>query len=410
MNSAKRATYNFYSKKFHHTIFLAGLFILALIIYEIVIPSGLKPWSYAVGEKSNYFLDLIGRVSNINQLHVSGNVYLNFGHLAFTYPPAAIFLFFWITIPTQIILIVFWTILNAICLFLIITKGITFVNYRKGIEKINLSLWLTIGAILLVPPIYECFALGQIGLILFYLTFIDYFSESNKLNGVFLGIAAGVKLYPVLFIFAWISQKKYKESITAITTAVMLNLLAYFIWPSSSMYFFKKIIFGGAEISHLLEGIKRLGSSSVISPLIRSPFNLGSENKLALIGLIATYALITIFISLKLHNEGYVLTAFIVIAFTSATCSIVTWDHYFVFIILIPFAWKESLNHQTFRVLTCISLAIFVYPWWRFRFWTGTDVLSKTVIYISTNALLFSTFLYIFGSLLLLINKPTYKN
>jgi len=382
-----------------------GLLALTLTIWQMVIPSGLKPWSYALGKNSNYFLDLLGRVSNIDQLHQTGNIYLNFGHLAFTYPPAAIFIFFWLTVPTQTILVTFWTILNTLFLYLIISKGNTNVKTLHRLDQINCNLWLTIGSIIVLPPIYECFALGQIGLVLFYLIFFDYFSKPKKLKGLLLGIATGVKIYPIIFILAWICQKKYKESCTAMTVAATLNLFAYFVWPTSSLYFYKNIIFGGAEMSHLLDGIKKLGSSSFISPLIRSPFNLGSANKFVLLGLITSYALVVICLSVKLNNRGYVLTSFVVIAFASATCSIVTWDHYFIFIVLIPFTLVEIQSSQAFRIINYVVLAIFIYPWWRFRFWSGHDVLSQTVVYLSTNALLFATLLYIFGSILLLLNS-----
>jgi alpha-1,2-mannosyltransferase len=402
MNSKIIYYYNLVLQNSKKRFAFFGMLLLAVLIYEMIAPTGWKPWSYAIGEKNTYFLDLTGRIANINQLKISGNIYSEFGHLAFTYPPAAIFIFYWIVFPTYATVIWVWTILNAACLYLIIFKGLSLVNPSKGISKINQSLLLTIVAILFVPPIYECFALGQIGIILFLIIFIDYFSDNKKYQGVLMGIAAGVKLYPVLFIAAWISRRKFKESITAICTAVLINIFAYFAWPTSTSFFVKTIIFGGQEMDHLLGGIKRLGSSSVISPLIRSPLNMGSSNKVFFLLLMATYALVTLWISTKLYRNNFHVTSFLVISFVSVTASIVTWDHYFVFIVLLPFAWQEASSSVTFKTLTCCVAAIYIYPWWRFRFWNGSDIFSRVVVYASTNALLIGTFLYVFGSLLLL--------
>jgi hypothetical protein len=368
----------------------------------MIAPTGWKPWSYAINENKTYFLDLSGRIANINQLRSSGNIYSEFGHLAFTYPPAAIFVFYWIVFPPYTAVIWVWTILNAACLCLIFFKGLNLVCPSNGKTKINQSLLLTIVAILFVPPIYECFALGQIGIILLLIIFIDYLSDTKKFQGVLMGIAVGVKLYPVVFIASWISRKKFKESITAICTAVLVNIFAFVAWPKSTSYFVKTIIFGGQEMNHLLGGIKRLGSSSVIGPLIRSPLNMGSSYKILFLLVMTTYALVTLWISTRLYKDNFHLTSFLVISFVSVTTSIVTWDHYFVFIVLLPFAWREASPSIAFQTLTCCVAAIYIYPWWRFRFWNGSDIFSRIVVYVSTNALLLGTFLYVFGSLLLL--------
>jgi len=157
---------------------------------------------------------------------------LYFKTIPFNYPPSA-FLFLlplsFFSIKTSQYI---WFAVSIICLFIVarILFSLFIPKEKKWIKLILLALLLQ------NFPTKFTLVMGQINfqvLLLIILSFYYYVKKKEKLPGVFLGLAAAIKLNPILLVVFFAIKKKFK--IVFIT--FLINLLFLIISPSTSLYY-----------------------------------------------------------------------------------------------------------------------------------------------------------------------------
>jgi alpha-1,2-mannosyltransferase len=190
---------------------------------------------------------------------------------------------------------------------------------------------------------------------------------------VLVGLATALKIYPGVFIVAWLWRRQWREALTGLASAVVVTGMGCALWPRSAATYFSKVVFGGAEIAKFTGGVVGSHSSEVVNGnsvaalLERTPFSHGSLSPFVVLSVSALVLVFGFIAARRVWRKGHELSALIVLLIVSVIAAPVAWDHYFVFaplLMLVPFecGWRSLLP----RVSVAAGLLMMV-PWYHDR-------------------------------------------
>lgn len=330
---------------------------------------GWHPWGFATQANVFSFVDLTGRLANLDQLFQTGNIYHVFDYLAFTYPPTAITLFAPFHFLTLAACYWLWTLISLVALATLCYQGTLLVFEHEYKKIIFSSSVLMIFGINFLPSIYECLDLGQTGLIICSLVLYDYLHPSRG-QGFLVGIAIALKILPLLFVVWWIVNRNWRAARNGLSVVAAFVALAFIFWANSSYYYIRVIVLGGVEFHQLLSGPKLRANSSVIAPLVVGPQRaIFMSHKWLLVLIILIFVVFFLVATRYLLSHYMPLAALITLIIGSNVDSPVTWDHYLVVVILFPLLWwhETPLGHTSGKLILA-SFFLYVVPWWRMRY------------------------------------------
>jgi alpha-1,2-mannosyltransferase len=315
---------------------------------------------YALG-----FQDLKTRFRDIHRVARGINPYSKFDHHQyFTYPPGALLLFWpltWLKLRTATL---WWTLLSELAL-----AGAFFVCWRRWRRSDPWlvaagSLLYAVLAILIFPPLSIHIALGQLGMFIMVALAVDYLVLAGPAKGVLTGVAAAIKIYPIVFIVAWAIRREWRPALTALASGLATCLIALAIWPSLFSAFVHRQLLSGREVGHFLTNAHYLASSS--SPFtifFRWPFHGGTAAHV--VGWLATLAAVALllFAGDRLWRVDRAVGSFVMVMAASVLAGPVTWDHYYTFAPLLIFVALESRDRRAVWVTSLVAMVVYAVPW-----------------------------------------------
>jgi alpha-1,2-mannosyltransferase len=223
-----------------------------------------------------------------------------------------------------------------------------------SVGALGLSLWLVWGALgyrkavrlagtlgvsalaLLTEPVQQTLALGQVNLLLMLLIVADlltggaavYGSRTRWWHGIGIGIAAGVKLTPLIFIPYLLLVRKYRQAATAAAVFAGTVALGYAILPRDSGTYWahglflkaNRIVFLGTRGNQSLRGTLSRLAGSVAS---------GSTPWIAAAVVVVIAGLVA---AAVLYRAGQPVAAMLACALTGLLVSPLSWDHHWVWV------------------------------------------------------------------------------
>jgi alpha-1,2-mannosyltransferase len=102
---------------------------------------------------------------------------------------------------------------------------------------------------LVFEPSRDTFSYGQVNLLLLVLVCSDL--RNRKLAGVGIGVAAAIKLTPVVFIGYLILSRQYRQAATAVAAAAGATVLALLLAPEASAEFWTDAVWDTGRIGKL---------------------------------------------------------------------------------------------------------------------------------------------------------------
>jgi alpha-1,2-mannosyltransferase len=366
---------------------LSGLLATIGFTYCVVNPDVFSPWLYS----SHYhvlFLDLLGRIDNLKQLHEMGNIYLWNGPEAFTYPPGAI-IFFW---PLHVLSFRFWQYFSVFASLssLALTFTILLHKFRNLTWPVAVAvgLWASVLLAAFYPPVMSDLIWGNISTVIFATTVLDCFVVPQRYRGVLVGLTAAIKIYPIVFIIWWAWRRQWREVRNAIASSAALTFVAACIWWPSAHTFVATQVLGGAEL-HRFRATS-LNSSSVVAFFSRPPFHPG-DGSILVVGVISLVILALSFRgAAHLLRENHPWSAFIVLSIGMRVVMPIAWDHYFVFIpftffIILELGARAPMSRMSFAALGLMTL-----PWVFLRVGhpTPTSAIQAIVNFFEQNIIL----------------------
>jgi alpha-1,2-mannosyltransferase len=260
--------------------------------------------------------------------------------LLFTYPPFAALLFApWQRAFTTVDSVQLgWTLLNLGALVALLALSLRLVKPELGrMPTARLTLLLTMPA-LLFNPVFLTVGFGQINLVVTVLVLWDLLTPRRIGRfeiplGVATGLAAAVKLTPLIFIPYLLLTGRARGARNALLTFAACGLVTLAASPRSSIDYWTKALFEPARTatSVLTPGLSFISNQSLWSLAMR--LHHGSVPAAVMVPLLAVVAAAGLWLAALAHRRSSPMLGVLVCATTSLIVSPVTWAHHMVWIV-----------------------------------------------------------------------------
>jgi alpha-1,2-mannosyltransferase len=166
--------------------------------------------------------------------------------LPFTYPPFAAVAF------TPLAVVPWWA---AVGLMLVLNVAATPVMFYLALrlrpvegwlsraDAVRLALVVSVIAIWL-EPVYTTVAFGQVNILLTVMVLIDLtLPDDSRFKGVATGIAAGIKLIPLIFVLYLAATRRIRAAVVALGAFAATIAVGYAVVPHASAYYWADLTF-----------------------------------------------------------------------------------------------------------------------------------------------------------------------
>jgi alpha-1,2-mannosyltransferase len=276
--------------------------------------------------------------------------------LLFTYPPFSALLFGPMAFLKPRMIAEIETGLDILALVAVMWIAFRSLGVQAGPRRLSLTLVATAVA-LFTEPIQRTIFLGQIDILLMALIVWDLCQPANRWwQGAGVGLAAGIKLTPLIFIPYLLVTRRYRQAGVASFVFALTVAIGFWVLPSDSgTYWFRALFLNGGRAGNVfwngnqsLSGlISRLDGSTAVQP----SYLAGAAAALVL----------SLACAAVLDRTGHRLLGLAAVALAALLISPISWDHHWVWIVLaIPLLVGYAIRlRRTLRWL-CLVLAVAV--------------------------------------------------
>jgi alpha-1,2-mannosyltransferase len=185
------------------------------------------------------------------------------------------------------------------------------------------------GLLLWTEPVQRALFLGQVELVLMALVVWDLCQPDRRWwKGAATGIAAGIKLVPLLFIVYLLLTRRFRQAAVAAGTFVVTVIIGFIALPNASVTWWLDGNFFQAGRTGFVGGAQNQSLRGIMTRLI------GSVN-----GTVAPWLLVAVVVALLglaaavvLDQHGYTFAGLMAAALTALLVSPISWDHHWVWI------------------------------------------------------------------------------
>lgn len=312
----------------------AALWVLLLVLALIVLKRDTNPFIF--GERG---LNLF-RLSPDFMVYYTAGEHLNngqgvydgglWGPLPFTYPPfsAAVFRILPLFPPQDAAIL--WAMACAGCLVAVTIGVLVQRGWRPDAGTAALGVLAAWGAMSLAP-VRESFFYGQINLVLMLLVSLDFLRRRDRLSGIGVGLAAGLKLTPAIFIGVMLLQRRFRDAAVATGTFLATVVIGLVMVPDATK-FWTSALFDDSRIGAL----DNPGAQSLKSTAVRWIGHEGTGATLlwlVLVVVILAAATVAVIAATRRGNDALVMALG---GITACLISPFSWHHHWVW--LVPLA------------------------------------------------------------------------
>jgi alpha-1,2-mannosyltransferase len=252
-------------------------------------------------------------------------------HLPFTYTPFAAVAFavisfvpWWLSQQVSVAV-------DIIALLAALWFTLGGLGYRKSQTRLAVTL-LGAAAVFWTEPVLRTIYLGQVNLILMALIIWDLCQpdteHSRWWKGFGTGIAAGIKLVPLIFIPYLLLARKFRQAAMACAGFACTVLLGFVILPKDSA----KWWFDGLFVQGGRTGFTGWAGNQSLDGLITRLAGSVNAAKPAWIAVAVLVAAIGVTGAALLDRKGYQVPGLLMAALTGLLVSPISWDHHWVWI------------------------------------------------------------------------------
>ncbi len=251
------------------------------------------------------------------------------GHpgIEFTYTPFAALLF------TAGLALPFTALMSLVTLIsvlaLVVTIGIAFRELGwRGAPRLGATL-LVAGLALWTEPAQRALFLGQVEMVLMALVTWDLCQpDGRRLKGAVTGLAAGMKLVPLLFIVYLLLTGRFRQAAVATGAFAVTAVIGLIAFPSASVAWWLGGDFARAGRVGFVGGRQNQSLRGALTRLIGSVA--GAQAAWLVVALVV--ALAGLAAAVLLHRRGQAFAGLMACALTALLVSPISWDHHWVWI------------------------------------------------------------------------------
>ena len=244
--------------------------------------------------------------------------------LPFTYTPAAAPLFLPLAlVPSGLVWGVI-AVLSVVALMVVITV----VSSSPGRSLAWWALPAGTAAALALEPVWKTLFLGQINLILMAFVVLDVLvvsARGSRWAGVLIGVAAAIKLTPLIFVPHLFFTGRWKDGLRALGTFVALEAVMFAVIPVDAMRFWRDSATDPSRV-----GSVHWIFNQSLNGLVNRASQLAPWSLAVAVGVAAVLAVPSVWLVVRLHRRGEDAAALLVTAFYGLLLSPVSWSHHWV--------------------------------------------------------------------------------
>lgn len=263
--------------------------------------------------------------------------------LPFTYPPiAAVLMVPWAPVPMPVA-VAGWTALSVAALAVAVRVCLR----AAGTDAAPWQVTALAAGTLALEPVWSTLAFGQVNLLLLALVLLDLLVVRGRANGSLTGIAAAVKLTPLLFVVLLLLTGRRRAAATATAAFVACHVLGWLLLPSATTAYA-----GGVAVdADRVGGVAYALNQSVLGVLTRVCG--GDPGPLAWLALAGSLATAILWWAVRLWPAEPVLATGVA-GMAMLLASPISWSHHWVWCIPVACGvWHRS------RAAACAWVAVF---------------------------------------------------
>nr|WP_221247092.1 glycosyltransferase 87 family protein [Gordonia humi] len=298
---------------------------MSLWLQNIVIPYSTPYWGLF-----DNFLDLDVYRAGARVVLDGGSLYdaKLLGQMDFTYAPFSMVLFIPFALMSAPIAHIVWTAGIFVALYFVIVLAFRSLGHETT-WRLRVVAASLVAASTLLEPVRSTIWFGQINVFLMLLIIADLLRpEGSRLRGVGAGIAAGIKLTPMLFAVYYAAVRQWKTAVGVVAGFVASIVLFFVLMPGSSWTFWTDTLFQSDRVS----SPRTVGNQSIRGAIANIA---GTENPSSLLWLVlaAAVLILTLAAAVVAHRRDQELLALSLVGMASCAVSPVAWGHHWVWVV-----------------------------------------------------------------------------
>jgi alpha-1,2-mannosyltransferase len=253
--------------------------------------------------------------------------------LPFVYPPVAAVLFAPLAFVPLPVLKIMWTVLELALLAVVARRSARAVGVPSGTPT-TAAVVLLVAVATWLDPVRTTLYLGQINVVLLAVVLLDLLGRPDSgWRGVGLGLAAAVKLTPLLFVVYLLLRRRYRAAATAVGAFLGAGLLGFAVAPADSVQYWLRGTFAAADRIAAVDG----NANHTVNGLVTRLFGTGPvSTALYLVGA-AALVVATLVLAVRASRDGEELLAVSLVGLCSAAAAPFAWSHHWVWVVpLLP--------------------------------------------------------------------------
>jgi alpha-1,2-mannosyltransferase len=280
----------------------------------------------------------------------------------FKYTPFAAGAFVPLTALPKMLLPLSAVLVNLFSLLAVVWASLGQLGYARDHGRVAATAALAALA-LPMQPVLMNFTVGQVNLVLLLLVLLDLTGRDRWWTGVGVGLAAGIKLTPAIFVLYLLVTRRFRAAAIAVATFGATVLAGFVAFPHDSVTFWS---------ANLADPSRITGDSDAMSPENQSIrgalarlLSVPDVPGVVWIPVAAAIALVALWIAVRAHRRNRELLALSVVGALMVLVTPWTWTHYWVW--FIPFfvmAACGALRSRTWRPAALVALVyLLLFPW-----------------------------------------------
>ena len=328
--------------------------------------------------------------------------------LPFTYPPFAALLFApWQRTFTSVGLVqAIWTMGNLVALIGVLVLSVRLV--RPSLDRMatwRLALALSLPALLL-NPVLITIGFGQVNLFVTFLVMWDLLSErrigKRRLPlGVATGLAAAVKLTPLLFVPYLLITRRWRGAVTCLLTFGACELVTFAVSPASSRAYWTKAVFKPG----------RAGDLSIVDNQnlwgVLDRFTHGVLPDGLMLPLLVATAAGGLWLAAQAHRRSSPFLGVLVCAVTCLIVSPISWVHHMVWVVpaILWLALAPDRPRWGRPLAAATAVLFWSAPVWWVPYKNTSDLHLNLLQLIAGNSFFFAMLLFLAGAAVIVIRR-----
>ncbi|WP_433249226.1 glycosyltransferase 87 family protein [Streptosporangium sp. CA-135522] len=293
--------------------------------------------------------------------------------LLFLYPPFAAVLFTPLGLLKANAAYALWTLLSVLALEGVVWMLLGAVGVGPRGRRATLTLAVTVAALPL-SPILSNLSLGQVNLILMIVILDDLLHDRGRLRGIGVGVAAGIKLIPLIVILYFLATRRFRAAAVAAVSFAATVAIGFLLMPGASRTYWSGTFL---DASRGVSESANPYNMSIRSMLLRLPAP-EAHSPWLLLAISAVVGIGGLAVAGRAVRSGNEHAGIVACAVTGLLVSPTTWPAHWVWCVPLLVFWAGRTRRGTWSPyerlgFTALSLILLAPSYWMLRMFVEGD-------------------------------------